>query len=136
MGKVRNFRLSDWRAIEDPVEETPSPENLELAKQGVAVTYIDSCGIAACGGMILYDDNNGEIWFRISRKRIYFPNTIEILRITRECFDILVKSFKDINLWCRVKQGFVKGEELINFLGFKFDRAQDGYGVYLWHKQP
>lgn len=131
MGKLRIFKKEDWFGIEDPIEAGPvDPAGLSLAERGVAVTYEHDGKIEGCGGVVLYDDGNGELWIRVSQK----VHPMKAVRIIRDAFGIIKEVFPDVKLWCRVREGFEKGRRLIEWLRFQFESLQDGYEVYTWRR--
>ena len=122
--------MSDWQAISDPVEGTGSPDvnGILCAERGLSVTLeIRGCPVM-CGGIILYDDDNGEVWLRVSRS----CKPRDIVEAALSGMQMFVKCFEKMKIWCRARTGFVKGERLIKWLGFTYQYQDDSYGVYLW----
>jgi len=129
---MRQFKTSDWYAINDPVEGvgTPGIDGVKCAERGLSVTLEDRGRPVMCGGVIVYDDDNGEAWLRASRS----CSPREIVEAALSGLKILLGCFDTMQIWCRVRTGFTKGERLIKWLGFIYQYQDDSYGVYLWQR--
>lgn len=128
---IRAFKSSDWYAIKDPVEPCDidiDPTLTTLAERSLAVTVEDDRGVVGCGGVILYDSDNGELWIKLTKR----ASKIKALSAVLEGAKILMESFDGVRLYCRVREGFDKGKRLVQRLGFTLDRNEDGYEVYKW----
>ena len=129
---IRNFEIADYAKIKDPIEGVSviSEDDLAIIERGVSITVEDEKGIVGCGGVILYDSDNGEMWLRLSKR----ANKLAYIDAILAAIRMLVNAFDGVKLYCRVKQGFKKGERFVRWLGFVLEREQDNYGVYVWLK--
>lgn len=128
---IRKFETKDWHAIDDPIEPCDidiDKAMIDLAERSLAITVENSKGVLGCGGVILYNDTEGELWLKLSKK----ANKLSVIEAVTTGLKILIESFDGVTFYCRVRQGFEKGEKLVKWLGFKLNRIQDGYGVYIW----
>jgi hypothetical protein len=130
---VRPFRWEDLdvKWIEDFDHSLVNKDNT----RGLYLTVELDGDIMACGGVHLYDEHNGEVWLTLSEEIKSFEPHRKILVVSAvyDVFEILMDSFPDVTLFCRVKDGFVEGEKFANRFGFnKFIEAKDNYRVYQW----
>lgn len=126
---IRNFKKEDWYAITDPVEADAvsiEPDMLDIVERGIAITVEDDKGVVGCGGVVLYDEKNGEMWVRLSKR----VGKFEAIEAICSGMKILKDAFSDVSLYCRVRQDFEKAHKLVKWLGFKPECFTDGYMVY------
>jgi RimJ/RimL family protein N-acetyltransferase len=126
---IKLFEEKDWYNIKDPVDSFAYEPDMKLIKErGLTVTLTKDNVVQGCGGAVLYDENNAELWLRLSKK----VNKFIALDAVCECFKYIISSLGNMNIYCRVKSGFKKGKRLVKHLGFKYDRVLDDYEVYKW----
>lgn len=130
MGKLRPFKAGDWSAIKNPAEPMKPCEADEdsLEKYGVSATYIEDDVPLGCGGVFEHD-GVAECWLKLSQDVIHTWNSMKIIEILKDMFEILKGKF-DVPIICRVLMGFQKGEKLVLYLGFTFKESKDDYKVY------
>jgi len=128
---VKLFEKSDWAKIVDPVEVGIQKRDLSVFDRGIGVTVEDDGVVLGCGGVILHNDELGELWLKLSRG----TKAITAMTGIYAGLKILRNSFEGVTLFCRVKDGFDKGERLARRLGFKRDRLEDNYWIYTWQTQ-
>ena len=123
---VKLFEKSDWYKITDPVEAMYKAKDMSVYDRGVGVTVVDGGQTLGCGGVVLHNDNVGELWLRLSKA----TGHVTAMRGIVTGMTILKNSFNNITLICRVKAGWTKGERLVHHLGFIKDHMEDNYWVY------
>ena len=123
---VKLFEKSDWYKITDPVEAMYKSKDMSVYDRGVGVTVFEGDRTLGCGGVVLHNDYVGELWLRLSQT----TGSVTAMRGIIAGIEILKNSFKDVVLICRVKDGWRKGERLVQHLGFTKDHMEDNYWVY------
>ena len=117
---IRSFEKDDWKKITEPIEtgavDIDDNQLDMLTSRGIAITVEDEMGVVGCGGTFFYDDCNAELWIRLA-KRVELK-TMSI--VDSICAGIkILTSMPDVKFYCRVRDGFRKGEKLAKWLGFK-----------------
>lgn len=128
---IRPFKKSDLGAFE-PIEEGISRFNPELAQaiedSGLSVTGLREGKIVGCGGVHPIDDEQGEIWLRLSEDCLKYK--LDTLRWLSDGLKIIEETypFKQIN--ATIKCGFEQSIKLAKFLGFVQTRAGQEWNIY------
>jgi len=126
---IRLFEKSDWAKVADPVEpNVVAGCDLSVFDRGIGITVEDDNGILGCGGVVLHDSENGEIWLRLSKTASPLSSVVGM----KAGLKILSNSFPDVRLFCRIQDSFKKGHKLVGLLGFTKDHLDDNYWVYTW----
>lgn len=123
---IKIFDKSDWPKVTDPVEDLPRIHDMSVYDRGVGITLEDDGKTIGCGGVVLHDDTVGELWLRISSE----AKPLIAMTAIKAGIKILADSFPGVQLICRVKDNFSKGERLVQHLGFIKDHMEDNYWVY------
>jgi len=116
---IRPFKKSDLSAFE-PMERGIAVYNPELAQaiedSGLSVTGIRKGKIVGCGGVHPLDDEQGELWLRLSKD--YKKHKLDTLRCLRDGFKIIAETigFRQIN--ATIRCGFEQSIKLAKSLGF------------------
>jgi hypothetical protein len=116
---VRPFKKEDLSAFE-PIEQGIKRFNDDLAQaiedSDLSVTGIRNGKIAGCGGVHPIDDEQGELWLRLSKDCL--NHKIDTLRWLREGFAIISEVFPFRQLNAVIRCGFEQSEKLVKYLGF------------------
>ena len=129
---LRIFNKSDWAKVPNPVEVNVGDDcDLGVFDNGIGITLEDDGEIVGCGGVVLHNGTVGELWVRISRDAKPLLSYVAM----KAAIKILVESYPDVEMKCRVLDGFDKGERLAKHLGFTRDHIDDNYWVYTWQPQ-
>ena len=125
---LKIFDKDDWKKVADPVEGSVEDAcDLGVFDNGVGLTLEDDDGkTLGCGGVVLHDDDIGEVWLRMSRD----AKPLLAYATMKAAIKILAASYPGVSLTCRVLEGFDKGERLATHLGFVKDHIDDKYWVY------
>lgn len=137
MIEIDLFKRGDWFEITDSVESVFDPilahndDFFKLIDDGVSITVREDGEVTACGGVVLYDNNNGGLWMKISKKAAEKP--MLLLGSITDCFKIIRESIGDIRIIAHVRDGFIKGERTAKFFGFEKTDIKDGdLNTYVW----
>jgi len=139
----RKFERKDWDAITDPVEvgfKGCIEDFFASLKNGVSVTAVEDGNVVGVGGIVLYGDNCGEAWIKLSRSAVA-KKTFRTLERIKTAFAIFGRSFGPLRLTSHVLEGFRAAERLVKFLGFEKtkesemfnDRKYNLYEVADWN---
>lgn len=137
MIEISLFKKEDFFGIEDPVEATSNMVDDEgffnLTDSGVSVTVREDGEVMGCGGVVLYDNNHGGMWIRISKEAA--KRSLLLLECIADAFNIIKESLGDIEILAHVKVGFKKGEKFAKFFGFEPNGQTERDGTlntYIW----
>lgn len=128
---IRPFKKSDLDAFE-PIEEGINRFDPDLAEaienSGLSVTGIRNGEIVGCGGVHPIDEEQGELWLRLSKS--CQKHKLDTIRWLREGLIIIeeVYPFKQLN--ASIKATFKQSIKLIRFLGFVQTQAGQEFNVY------
>jgi len=124
---LKEFEKSDWDNVLDPVEPGEFVlSNPSAFDNGMGVTVLEDDKVLGCGGIVLNDNNNGEVWLKVSKS----TNPRTIVAGVLAGFKIIKDSFPDVTIRCRALNGFDKGHRLIRRLGFVEDFRMKDCVVY------
>ena len=116
---VRPFKSEDLSAFE-PIEPGIGRFNDELAQMiedsGLSVTGVRKGKIFGCGGVHPIDEEQGEIWLRLSKD--CQKHKFDTLRCLREGFKIIEQTFGFKQINATIRCGFEQSIKLAKFLGF------------------
>lgn len=130
---VKPFKVSDLEAF-TPIEplghnEEFSPEFAKaIEDSGLAVTGIRNGKIWGCGGVHPIDEEQGELWMRLSKDCL--KHKLDTLRWLRDGLKIIEGTFGFRQLNVTIRCGFEKSIKLVRFLGFVQTQAGQEWNVY------
>ena len=116
---VRPFKKEDLKTFE-PIEENITEFDPEFAQaiedSGLSVTGIREGRVFGCGGVHPIDDEQGEIWLRLSKD--CRKHKLDTLRWLRDGFKIMEDSFPFRQINATIQCGFEQSIKLAKFVGF------------------
>ena len=128
---TRPFKKEDFNAFE-PIEsltETSSPEFVQaIEDSGLAVTGIRDGKIIGCGGVHPTDDDQGEMWLRLSKDCL--KHKLDTLRWLKDGMKIIEETYPFEQLNAIVQCCFEQSIKLIEYLGFKRVQEVENWVVY------
>ena len=118
---LREYNTDDLVKIDDAVEpfmpKMPIKEFTEMTQRGVAATGVEDGDVRACGGIAYFNDNDGVVWLKVSKKCL--NHSFQWLRVIRETFKIMKEAVGDVAVSTYVLSGFCKGQRLARLVGMK-----------------
>lgn len=128
---IRPFKKADLEAFK-PIEEGISRFDPEIAQaiedSGLSVTGIRDGKIVGCGGVHPIDEEQGEIWLRLSED--CRKHKLDTLRWLRDGFKIIEKTFPFKQINATIRCGFGQSIKLAKSLGFVQTRAGQEWSIY------
>lgn len=116
---IRPFKKEDLEAFE-PIEQITSEFSPELAQaiedSGLSVTGIRNGEIFGTGGIHPIDDEQGELWLRLSKDCL--KHRLDTLRWLRDGLKVIEETFGFSQLNATIRCGFEQSVKLVRFLGF------------------
>jgi hypothetical protein len=134
---VRQFKKSDLSAFE-PIEEGISKFSPKMAQaiedSGLAVTGIRDGKIWGAGGVHPIDDEQGELWLRLSKDCL--KHRLDTLRWLRDGLKVIEETFGFRQLNATIRCGFEQSIKMIRFMGFvqTQTKTQDGQKWMIYSK--
>lgn len=126
---IREYMIGDWDRITNSISvEEGRPDEQLMSERGLAITAENNNCIVGCAGIVFYDESNCEVWLKLSCDA---PARVAAEAI-KKGFGILKDSVGDINIYCRIKEGFSIGRRLAEWLGFTLQRIDNNFEVYKW----
>ena len=114
----REYKESDWSAIDDAVEPFSSSEVMfDKTKHGIAITGVEDGSVMACGGISYLDSDNGTVWLKMSKRCLVEP--LKWAREIRIVFGYMIDSVGDIDVSTYVLSDFCRGDRVARFIGLK-----------------
>jgi hypothetical protein len=112
--------------------EATKEDILTLEKMSIAFSVFDNDKCVACGGFILWHEDEAEAWFKLSKQIIERP--MAIVRAIMEAFRIELRLF-DGDIFCWVEDDWPVAQRFAQWSGFtKTDRYKmlDNKRCFLW----
>jgi RimJ/RimL family protein N-acetyltransferase len=116
---IRPFKKEDLEAFE-PIEQITSEFSPEFAQaiedSGLSVTGIRDGKIIGCGGVQPVNEEQGEIWLRLSED--CKKHKLDTIRWLRDGFKIIEGTFGFKQINATIKCGFEQSIKLAKLVGF------------------
>ena len=113
---LRPYQHGDYESITDCVEPIAYEGNFDVIEGcGAYVTAVDGNVVLGCGGVVITDDDEGEVWVRLSKRVCHKP--LQLLRILKGGFEG-IKACEIKTLRAKVQDGFEQGTRLAKKFGF------------------
>lgn len=121
---IRMYEDGDYESITDCVEPMSHLGSFDAIRdRGVYFTATGDGKPIGCGGIVLIDDDEGEIWLRLSKTICKYP--VILVRILKSAKEILDKTFGFKRLVAKVQDDFEPGKRVVRFFGFdKTDKTE------------
>lgn len=115
---IRPFKKEDLKAFE-PIEQNLTEFSPEFAQSiedsGLAVTGVREGKVIGCGGCHPLDDEQGEIWLRLSED--CKKHRLDTIRWLRDGFKIIEETFGFRQINATIKCGFEQSIKLAKYVG-------------------
>lgn len=125
---VRPFAKEDLDGLDslDVISALDIAQAIE--ETGHAATGVRNGKVVCCGGVYPMSDQHGMLWMRLGSDCLRYK--IEIIRFICETLKVFeeVFEFKYLESWAR--SNFKEAVKLIEFLGFRKTRTENGWNVY------
>ena len=110
----------------------PTKDFLDFTERGIAVTETVDGNVMACGGITYVNDNEGMVWFKMSKKCL--GHRYRWARSILETFKIMMDSIGDMKISTYVLRDFCKGERVARMIGLEKTDETEEYNGNIYHR--